>query len=107
LHIIDELLARPEVNSVRVFDSVVSKSDLMGLPQNVQVADDFDQACESVDAVIIANNHPYFSTIDLESCIARMNSGGFLYDYWNNLGEQPSEVLEGRYFVVGNLVGAF
>ncbi len=107
LHIIDELLARSEVGSVRVFDSVVPRENLEALPQNVEVAGDFFTACTDADAVVIANNHPYFSSIDLDACLSRMRPAGFVYDYWNNLGDQPPEVLNGRYFVVGNLVGAF
>ena len=107
LHVIEKLLAHEKVKTVRVFDTVVKRADLEALDFDVEVADTFEAACDGADAAIIANNHPYFSGIDLADCVNRMKPGGFVYDYWNNLGDQPREVLEGRYFVVGNLVGAF
>lgn len=107
VHIVDQLRARTEVGSVRVFDSVVKRADLEGLRENVDVYDEFYDACRGAHAVIIANNHPYFEKIDLDRCISLMSPGGFVYDYWNNLGDQPPETLDGRYFVVGNLKGAF
>jgi len=36
-----------------------------------------------------------------------MREGGLIFDYWNNLGDRPAEVLEGNYFTVGNLAGKF
>ena len=107
LRVIEELLALDEVETVTVYDSVVRRGDLEALPHDVAVADDFYEACEGANAVIIANNHPSLSAIDLDACIARMKPGGFVYDYWNSLGDRPREVLAGNYFVVGNLVGTF
>jgi UDP-N-acetyl-D-mannosaminuronic acid dehydrogenase len=57
--------------------------------------------------LVIANNHPEYSKIDLEKIIATMSHDAFVYDYWNNLSEMPAEVLENRYVTVGNLVGRF
>jgi UDP-N-acetyl-D-mannosaminuronic acid dehydrogenase len=36
-----------------------------------------------------------------------MEQGAFVYDYWNNLGQLPTEVLQERYFTVGNLAGKY
>lgn len=105
LHVIDELVARDDVSEVRVFDPVVARADLEALPQDLIVHDDFSKACEGADLVIIANNHPAFAKIDVERIASSLAEGGFIYDYWSNLEQQPAEVLSGRYFTVGNLVG--
>jgi len=107
LHVLEELAARPEVGAIRIFDSVVGRAELEALPGDYEVFDDFDAACEGAHAVIIANNHPFYSSIDLEACARRLRPTGFVYDYWNNLSELPPEILADRYFVVGNLVGSF
>ena len=105
LHVIDELAARDDVDEIRVFDPVVARADLEALPQDVTVYGDFSEACEGADLVIIANNHPAFAKIDVEQIASSLAEGGFIYDYWSNLEQQPAEVLSGRYFTVGNLVG--
>ena len=106
LRVLEELAGRAEVGPIRVFDGVVGRAELEGLG-SYQVFDDFYDACDGAHAVIIANNHPFYATIDLEACARRIQPTGFVYDYWNNLSELPPEILAERYFVVGNLVGSF
>lgn len=105
LHVIDQLAMHELVREIRVFDPVVARADLESLAQEVAVFDDFPTACRDADLVIIANNHPAFAKIDVEQIGASLADGGFIYDYWSNLEQQPAEVLSGRYFTVGNLVG--
>jgi UDP-N-acetyl-D-mannosaminuronic acid dehydrogenase len=107
LHIIDRLAASGECKEIRVFDEVVRNEQLAALEHGVVPFDTLAQACEGADVLIIANNHPAFGAIDPESLIGTMADGAFVYDYWNNLGQLPTEVLRERYFTVGNLVGKY
>lgn len=107
LDVIDELEKLGAFDEIRVFDPVVRRKELESLPQRLVVHDDFVEACQGADLVIIANNHPYFSTIDAEQIFSSLASEGFVYDYWNNLSQHPAEMLNGRYFTVGNLVGRY
>jgi UDP-N-acetyl-D-mannosaminuronic acid dehydrogenase len=107
LHLVRLLEERTDVREIRVYDSVVPKDALQALPHEVSIFGDFYDACTNADLVVIANNHPIFSSVDFQRVVSLMNQGGFMYDYWNNLGEQPPEVLGGRYLTVGNLVGKF
>src|SRR3546814_11604169 len=68
-------------------------------------SDLFYEGCSNADLVIIANNHPVFSKIEFNKVVNKMNDGGFVYDYWNNLEQYPPEILSNRYFAVGNQIG--
>ncbi len=105
LDVIDELEASQDIQEIRVFDPVVSRQNLDALPNDLRVYEDFEEACTGADIILIANNHSYFTTIDVEKIFVSLADDGFVYDYWNNLSEQPAEVLRDRYFTVGNLVG--
>lgn len=105
LAVVEQLAAQDAVAEIHVFDPVVTRADLEALPYDLVVHDDFAKACTGADLVIIANNHPFFAKIDVEQISASLTDGGFIYDYWSNLEQQPVEVLRGRYFTVGNLVG--
>lgn len=107
LQVIRQLEESGTCAEIRVFDKVVRREHIEELPDKLAVFDDFYEACEGADLVIIANNHPSFSTIDIDGVLDRLNEGGFIYDYWNNLGEQPPELLAGRYYTVGNMAGHF
>jgi UDP-N-acetyl-D-mannosaminuronic acid dehydrogenase len=69
------------------------------------VIDDLYEGCRDVDLLVIANNHPAYSRIELERLLPQFRSDGIIYDYWNNLGEQSAALLRGRYYAVGNLGG--
>lgn len=105
LQVIDHLAASGKVGEIRVFDHVVDKAELENLEQSVRPCGSLEDACQGADALIVANNHPAFETMDLERLLASMTEGAFVYDYWNNLGQLPTEILSGCYFTVGNLVG--
>lgn len=107
LHVLDALVASGRCAEIRVYDPVVERPALEALPYDVTVADDFQAACAGADLVVIANNHPQFSRIDLDQTILSMNDDGLVFDYWNNLGDRPSDLLQGTYYTVGNLAGRF
>jgi UDP-N-acetyl-D-mannosaminuronic acid dehydrogenase len=107
LHVIEQLAASGECKEIRVYDEVVPVDVLAGLGHDVVPCDSLDGACAGADALIIANNHPAFGAINLESVVGCMEQGAFVYDYWNNLGQLPTEVLKDRYFTVGNIAGKY
>ena len=107
LHVIDRLAANDSVGEIRAFDPVVSNSDLAKLGRGLVPCETLEDACKGADALIVANNHPLFETMDLEGLLASMPEGAFVYDYWNNLGQLPTEVLSERYYTVGNLIGKY
>ena len=107
LPVIQSLVESGTVAELRVYDPVVDRESLLALPYELTVVDDLMAGSVEADLVVIANNHPRFATIDLDHMIATMGDHGFVFDYWNNLGDRPSEVLDGNYFTVGNLAGRF
>lgn len=107
LHVIRELRESGLCAEIRAYDKVVSKDQLDAEALGLVLYDDLYEACRGADLVIVANNHPIFADMALERVLEEMNGGGFVFDYWNNLGDQPREVLDGRYLTVGNMVGKF
>lgn len=107
LPVIDHLVGSSLCGEIRLYDPVVSHDDLATAREGVVVCDDLDEACSGADLVIVANNHPSFALMDLERTAMLMNDGGIVFDYWNNLGDRPAELLAGTYYTVGNLAGKF
>lgn len=107
LHVIQELESNGNCSEIRVFDKVVSRDVIESLSRRLIVYEDFYCACDGVDLLIITNNHPFFGEIDIERVLSKLSPEGIIYDYWNNLGELPLEVLGNRYLTVGNLAGKF
>ena len=107
LHVAEKLRQSGKCVQIRAYDKVTPRKELEALPHGLAVYDDLYEACEGAHALLVTNNHPVFSEIDLEKCVEVMADGALVYDYWNNLSQQPPEVLAGRYFTVGNLVGKF
>lgn len=105
--VIEQLESSGSCAEIRVYDSVVDPEHIRALPHSVVHYPDFYEACDGADLVVIANNHPMFAGIEVGRVLDAMTLGGFIYDYWNNLGEHPPEVLRGRYFTVGNMAGKF
>jgi UDP-N-acetyl-D-mannosaminuronic acid dehydrogenase len=107
LHVIDQLNASGACCELRAFDPIVGEAQLAELATPAALYDDLYEACEGMDALIIANNHPTFATLDVGRILDSMRAGGFIYDYWNKLSHLPPDFLNDRYFTVGNLAGKF
>jgi UDP-N-acetyl-D-mannosaminuronic acid dehydrogenase len=102
LHVVKELLASGIVEELRAFDPVVSRSALEALPFSLTVSDSLTLAVDGADLVVIANNHPSFRSVPLDTFYQLMPSTGIIYDYWNNLGHETLTKRRGRYFSVGH-----
>ncbi len=88
----------------RLYDFVVSKSQMQQMISNCTVFETFEETIKKSDIVIIANNHPDFRKYSPSVMIGRMNSGGFIYDYWNHFSSKlPAEIKPRSYFSVGNV----
>jgi UDP-N-acetyl-D-mannosaminuronic acid dehydrogenase len=105
LKVLRELQESSDVGELRVYDSVVSSAELQAFGDKLVVVDDLYEGCRNLDLLVIANNHPDYTRIDLERLLSQLRSDGLIYDYWNSLGEQPAALLRGRYYTVGNLGG--
>ena len=84
-------MARPIFDALRVtypdaeffgFDEVVADEDIadFGLTPSATLEDAFAAA----DLVVIANNHPVFSSMPIISLAERMQRKGLIYDFWNS-----------------------
>jgi UDP-N-acetyl-D-mannosaminuronic acid dehydrogenase len=107
LDVIKQILSTGACAELRVFDKVVSKEQVDSLPYDAVYYDDVYEACSHADLLIIANNHPMFADLDIGRIYQLMAPRGIVYDYWNMWGQQLPEILDGRYFTVGNLIGKF
>lgn len=107
LDVVERLSQSGRCGEMRVFDKVVRSEQVAELPYDLHYCDDLYEACDGADLLMIANNHPIFGTLDIERIYNSMNDGGIVYDYWNMWSEQPPELLQDRYFTVGNMIGIF
>jgi UDP-N-acetyl-D-mannosaminuronic acid dehydrogenase len=50
---------------------------------NIEMVETLPAAFKGTDVVVIANNHPLFSSMDLPAAVETMTDGGIVYDFWN------------------------
>lgn len=78
--VVESLMRRfPGVRLV-AFDPLVQSKDLGDL--NLSLADDIKWIFEETNLVIITNNHPEFSGLNLEELSNTMRHNGVIYDLW-------------------------
>lgn len=102
IKVIECLRAQTDVGEIVLYDGVVSREDLLGLGLTGETRPDLLAACDGAHCLVIGNNHPEYGGIDIGQCVAAMQPGGFIYDYWAHLVERPAPERQGRYYVVGN-----
>jgi len=102
LKVVDALKACEQIKEIHVFDHVVPKAELEKLPSVTVLSGTFPECLQGVDLLIIANNHPAFSKLSVDTYLQNMGGNGIIYDYWNNFEQETVENLRGRYFTVGN-----
>ena len=106
LRVVERMAATGKFAEIRAYDAVVPHTEMAKL-DHIAPCDSLEAACDGADVLIVANNHPAFAAIEPEPLLAGMAEGAFIYDYWNNLGQLPGEILGGRYFTVGNIAGKY
>lgn len=83
------------------FDPLVPSSEIINL--GFLDVDEIADAFEDSDLVIIANNNPMFSNLDLNSLSKTMSENSILYDFWNNFYRKQLELVPGvSYFSLGS-----
>lgn len=65
----------------RGYDAVVSADDITGFGLSPVPA--LKQAFSGASLVVILNNHPVFSAMDIEELAKEMQAPGLIYDFWN------------------------
>lgn len=65
----------------RGFDAVVSANDVEGF--GISPTTSLQQAFKGANLVLILNNHPVFSAMDIEELAKEMQAPGLIYDFWN------------------------
>jgi len=65
----------------RGFDAVVSANDISGFGLSPVPA--LQEAFAGTSLVVILNNHPVFSSMDIEDLAKEMRTPGLIYDFWN------------------------
>jgi UDP-glucose 6-dehydrogenase len=87
---------------IRVFDSLVTDSDLLAESLPVSRVSSIQDAFENADLVIIQNNSDDFKRMDVTALCESMNENGLVYDYWNL--HPKSKYRNGvRYTSLGNI----
>lgn len=102
-------MARPIVDALKEsfptadffgFDDVVSDEDIAGFGLTPSAT--LEDAFAAADLVVIANNHPVFSSMPIISLAEKMGRQGLIYDFWNSFDSRdlalPADV---RYVALG------
>ena len=92
---------RPDL-SVHAYDPVICPSILLEHVPGIITHNDLGEAINGASVVIIANNHPTFENFPLIDWLEVMMPEGFVYDYWNNLKKNYTNLTSDRYFGLGD-----
>ena len=95
--LITELKTRFPSMYLSAFDPVVTKKDLGDL--DFDLAENSALVFKNANLVIVTNNHPEFSTLDLGKLSNAMSGSALIYDLW---GRYKTAMLDN-----GNLVAAW
>tara|TARA_Y100000022_G_C13242047_1_gene372893 strand:+ start:464 stop:1813 length:1350 start_codon:yes stop_codon:yes gene_type:complete len=68
--------------SFRIFDPIVELKVLQNFSKKVY--SNFDESISDSDAIIICNNHEFFSSNDLRAMLSTNDRIKLVYDFWNN-----------------------
>lgn len=83
------------------YDPVVHPRDLQAfglIPKN-----ELQEAFDGSHMVLVLNNHPIFSTMQLETWAHTMGTPGIIYDFWNNFSPEGLHLPSGvQYLALGS-----
>ena len=81
------------------FDNIVTKSEIEKL--NIEF-ESYDDGFSGAHCVLIMNNHPNFSKINIFSLLDKMQKPGFFFDGWNFFSKEEIQMVNGlHYFNLG------
>ena len=85
----------------RGFDAVVSADDITGFGLSPVSA--ILQAFSGASLVVILNNHPVFSAMNIEDLAREMQTPGLIYDFWNCFNTTDLHLPQGvAYMALGS-----
>ncbi len=103
LRVIEALKQRAPEAALRAYDPVVGREAAEALGLGLVMFDDPLDALDGADVAIIANNHPLFASLSVAGMAARLKPDGFVYDFWNHLGDSHADLQGAHYFSVGSV----
>jgi UDP-N-acetyl-D-mannosaminuronic acid dehydrogenase len=87
---------------IHAFDPVIDAQVLGQQVSGITPCKDMEAAVRGASVVVIANNHPALGEHPPSTLIGMMESGGFIYDYWNHFSDLSTGAWTENYFAVGN-----
>lgn len=94
LRMIKAIRSKFENINICGFDPVVFDGEINNL--GIKVTNNYQEAFEKSDLVLLMNNHPMITRINFNSMADKMKSGGMIYDYWSRLdqiGKLPNQII--------------
>ena len=87
---------------IRLFDPVIAAVDLQASFPGHRICPSLEDAVTNADIVVIANNHPALGQYTPTALVEKMNTNGFIYDYWNHFSSLSDMERGSAYYAVGN-----
>lgn len=88
-----------------LFDPVVSTAELLASLPMCKVNKNIWGAVKNAHIIIIANNHSFFSKLNMHKLKEHAFLDAFVYDYWNHFTQYPNIKEDQFYFALGNTRG--
>ena len=86
LQIYNSLKSRFPESEILCFDPMITKLEANKF--GINLFSTVEESFEKADLVLITNNNKIFSSLDIDSLSLKMNSPGFIYDYWGRFDNQ-------------------
>jgi UDP-N-acetyl-D-mannosaminuronic acid dehydrogenase len=100
LEFINELLNVESKIKIRVWDPV-AKQDQSG-EKNYSWCATFQEAITGTDIVVLMNNHPFLSSLDLQFVSEQMATDGLIFDFWDRYDNFSHMRKDVSYLAWGN-----
>jgi nucleotide sugar dehydrogenase len=99
--ILDALKARYPRAGYRGYDAVVTADSIRDF--GLEPAASIEEALTGAHLAVIANNHPVFAAMPIETLSERMGKPAMIYDFWNNFDARDLRLAAGvGYMALGS-----
>lgn len=98
--LIDSLLSHCPKADIQCWDPVVTKDELMLL--GYKSKSDLQECIDGSSVIILVNNHPDLSSLDLKAISAAARKPTLIYDFWGRNDQNSHLEGLGKYFSWGN-----
>ncbi len=85
IEIFKELKNRLKTARLSAYDVSVHNKDLVGM--ELPLEECLEDAFQHKDVLLVINNHPIFSKMNIEGLSSRMNQNSLIYDYWGRFDQ--------------------